>query len=67
MIVRYKGRIYRIVKGQFEISEHAGDRAWFAVKAMDGGMSAEAAISASHKWCNEKHLGMVYEPQNPNE
>jgi hypothetical protein len=60
IVIRYKGRIFKIEKGPFEPSERAADRAWYVVKQLDAGGVVHEVVSDSHKWCNDKYLGMQY-------
>lgn len=59
--IRYKGKMYVIRKGPHETDERACDRAWFVAKQEPTNNDELAvAIDESHKWCNEKYLGMKY-------
>lgn len=59
--IRHKGKMYNIQKGVCETDERACDRAWFIAKRQPASKEEFIAVQdESHRWCNEKYLGMKY-------
>lgn len=66
-IVRYHGKIYRVLKSLFETEERAQDRAWYIAKKLQSEISTpvhhaeyEAIVNESHIYINKKYFQMEY-------
>lgn len=71
VMIRYKGRIYRVEKQPFENNHLAHERAWYIVTrwaVVAKGQQGQAKITADYerlvaescRYINEKYLGMRY-------
>lgn len=59
--IRYKGKMYNVRKGVQETDDKACDRAWYIAKREPATKEEFTVVhDESHKWCNEKYLGMKY-------
>lgn len=67
VVVRYHGKMYHIAKGALETDEKSMDRAWYVAKKEPSKKEFVETMDESHKWCNEKYLGMKYDAMSGDE
>jgi hypothetical protein len=57
VIVKYKGRIFRVTKQPFETQEQAMDRAWYMATHYDASVPLPQQENSALQWMYEKYLG----------
>lgn len=59
--IRYKGKMYHVTKGAMETDERSMDRSWYVAKHEPSTKQEFLQLEdESHRWCNEKYMGMKY-------
>jgi hypothetical protein len=58
-VIRYEGKLVKVVKQPFESEEQAKDRAWYIAKHCLSDPLVLREVK-SRQWANEKFYGMKY-------
>lgn len=64
VVVRHKGRLYRVPRIPFESDEQAMDRAWYIALHCEDPNKLLQVESEAGRWIYEKYYGMKYDEKS---